>query len=192
MSGAQSSTVDAQAVDEVRITEPGVCDLDEATEVPVGPDHCALVDRADRVLVGRYEWRLLRGHNGKLYAWASVSRKSIYMHRLILGTPAGLETDHRNGDGLDNRRSNLRTATASQNRANMGKPRRPDGGTHTSRYKGVSWDRSRGKWQAKIHSGRHINLGRYEAEAEAARAYDAAAVRQWGEYAQLNFPAVAS
>jgi hypothetical protein len=158
--------------------------------IPVGREHHALVDDADVDLVSGYDWILLRGHNGKLYAYASGGPGVlVYMHRLIVGTPAGMETDHRNGDGLDNQRSNLRPATAGQNRANMGKPRRPDAGPHTSQYKGVSWDRSRERWQAKIVvAGHHRNLGRYDDEADAARAYDAAALAAWGDFAWLNFP----
>ena len=171
------------------ITAPGIYDLDEDTRrVPVG-DRFALVDAADYRRVAPFPWKLLEGHNGKLYAMARIGKRTVYMHREIAGTPKGAETDHVNGDGLDNRRANLRTATASQNRGNMGKPRRPDGSAHTSRFKGVSWDKGRQCWQAKIcRNGRHCNLGRYGDESEAARAYDAAAIVHFGEFARLNFP----
>lgn len=160
-------------------------------EVPVGSEgYVALVDAADFWLVKGFNWRLLVGHRGKLYAHAKIAGKATYMHRVIAGTAPGLETDHVNGNGLDNRRVNLRPATRSQNSANSGKPRRPDGATHTSRYKGVSWDKARGKWQAKIsRNGRSTNLGRFTSEAEAAQAYDAAALEQWGSFARVNFPA---
>lgn len=174
----------------VVITEPGVyADIPEAVRrVPVG-DRYAIVDAADYRRVARLPWRLLHGHNGKLYAHVRLGARTIYMHRWIAETPDGYETDHENGDGLDNRRANLRTATPSQNSGNTGKPRRPDGSAHTSRFKGVSWDKSRGRWQAKIcQNGRHRNLGRYDDEIEAARAYDAAATMAYGEFARLNFP----
>ena len=155
--------------------------------VPVG-DLRALVDAPDLALVSGHTWRPLRGHNGKVYAYANRNGL-IYMHRLILGTPPGMETDHRNGDGLDNRRANLRVATPSQNSANMGKPARPDRSAHTSRFKGVSWDRTRQKWLAKIClNGLHRNLGRYESESDAAHAYDRAAIEAWGEFASVNLP----
>lgn len=175
------------------ITAPGLYpDVDEdVRRVPVGRDHFALVDAADYQRVGLLRWHLLRGHNGKLYAYTGLGRNCVYMHRLIAGTPRGYETDHENGDGLDNRRSNLRPATPSQNRGNMGKPRRPDGSAHSSQYKGVIWDKARGKWLARIcRYGVTKNLGRYDDEAEAARAYDAAAVEHFGEFARLNFPEV--
>lgn len=143
----------------------------------------AIVDAASRDLIAGYRWRVLRGHNGKLYAYA----KRTYMHRLVAGTPPGFETDHINGDGLDNRRANLRTATRSQNKANMGKPARPDGRPHTSRFKGVSWAKSRG-WRAAITVDQHSRyLGIYAVEEDAARAYDAAAIEAWGEFAATNF-----
>lgn len=161
-----------------------VLDLDDLLFVPVGATHQAIVNCGDAHLVEGIRWQLLRGHNGKLYAYTRGNR---YMHRLIAGTPPGLETDHINGDGLDNRRENLRVATASQNSANMWKPSRPEGAAHSSQYKGVSWDRSRQKWQAKITVGQRCrNLGRYQSEAEAALAYNRAAVEAWGEYARIN------
>lgn len=160
--------------------------------VPIGDGHVALVDYADRDLVAGLSWRALRGHNGKIYAAAKGGRTTAYMHRLIIGTPKGKETDHINGDGLDNRRVNLRIATSSQNSANMGKPQRPDGSSHTSKFKGVTWHEPRGKWQAKITVGKVCrSLGRYDTEEEAARAYDVAAQLAWPRFARLNFPAVA-
>lgn len=169
----------------------GVVDMtaDAYRTIRVGAAHVALVDAADYTRLACYNWRLLRGHKGKLYAHAKFGGASLYMHRMVAGTQPGYETDHINGDGLDNRRINLRTATASQNRANMGKPHLPEGRPSSSIYKGVSWVASRGRWLAAIHvNGRSRNLGRYTTEVEAARAYDRAALAAWGEFAKVNFP----
>lgn len=93
----------------------------------------------------------------------------------------GLQIDHIDGDGLNNRRTNLRWATQSQNFAN----RRPMEGT--SKFKGVS--RFRRKWQVKVKLNRESHwVGLFDDEVEAAKAYDAAAIRLFGEYARLNFP----
>lgn len=176
------------------VTEPGIihetpddhAGTPAVARIPVGDHHTAVVDISDVPLVQKYRWHLLPGHNGKLYAY---TRFGIYMHRIIAQTPAGMETDHINGDGLDNRRVNLRHATPSQNKANMRKPSRPNGERHSSSFKGVSWDKSRSKWQAKITVNQACrSLGRYEEEKDAALAYDRAALTAWGNFAQLNFP----
>lgn len=92
--------------------------------------------------------------------------------------------DHANGDKSDNRISNLRVASRSQNNQNVRSAR-----NSSSRFKGVTWDASRGKWIAGIKQNfkRH-NLGRFATEEEAARAHDAAALQLYGPYAKLNFP----
>ena len=104
---------------------------------------------------------------------------NLYMHSLITGFA---EVDHWDGDGLNNRRSNLREVTHAQN---MGNARKQYG--CSSQYKGVYWGGK--KWQAQIgvnHGTRY--LGRFVNEEDAARAYDAAALEAWGEFARLNFP----
>lgn len=111
------------------------------------------------------------------------------MHREILGLSPGdgLEVDYINGDGLDNRRENLRNCTRRQNNRNA----RPRGGS--SRYKGVCWDKHCEKWFAYIRVEWDLKRLRYFAlEEEAARAHDAAAVEHLGEFARPNSPAVAS
>jgi len=106
------------------------------------------------------------------------------MHREMMNAPAGMLVDHRNGDNLDNRRSNLRLATPTENSCNR---RKKTGGS--SRYKGVTFNRRSGKWFARIRiHGKCIFLGTFESEVEAARAYDAAAKKYHGEFACLNFP----
>jgi len=104
------------------------------------------------------------------------------MHRFLMQPPPGMQIDHINGDGLDNRRCNLRLATNTQNRRN-GKAH-SDG---TSRFKGVCWDKFRGRWRADItFENRSIHLGRFHSETDAAIAYDAAARDLFGEFARLN------
>lgn len=143
----------------------------------------ALIDDADAALVTGYHWHLHRRPNTN-YAKASRTtgrRQQPYMHVLILGQRG---VDHINGDGLDNRRANLRKAGQVLNLANQ----RPQVG-RSSRYKGVSWYVPTRRWRASIKTcGRQRHLGYFDQEADAARAYDRAALDAWGEYARLNFP----
>lgn len=105
------------------------------------------------------------------------------MHRVILGLPGEMDGDHRNGDGLDNRRSNLRPATAMQNSQNQGVRK-----TNKAGLKGVSWWGPLGKWKAGIQAnGTPVHLGYFETPEAAARAYDAAARLYHGEFAKTNF-----
>jgi hypothetical protein len=101
------------------------------------------------------------------------------MHKLITGWP---KTDHIDHDGLNNQRSNLRPATTAQNNHNQ----RPQRNT-SSRFKGVTWHKRIGKWQAAIKvADKNRHLGVFPDEEDAARAYNAAAVEAYGEYAYLN------
>lgn len=109
----------------------------------------------------------------------------IHMHRLILGLDSRDTRlcDHKNGNGLDNRRANLRIATTSQNLANRGKTRR-----NTSGYKGVMWFKRKRKWYARIRvSGKSVHLGYFDDPIDAAKAYDDAALKHFGEFAKTNF-----
>lgn len=92
--------------------------------------------------------------------------------------------DHINRDRSDNRRSNLRLCSLAENNRN-GSIR----SNNNSGFKGVSWDKARGKWQAGIGlNGTRKALGRFDSAEDAARAYDAAALANYGEFAALNFP----
>ena len=104
------------------------------------------------------------------------------MHRLIMQAIDGQYVDHINGDGLDNRRENLRICTHAQNMQNQMPVR-----LGTSKYKGVSWDKVAKKWAAHINlDGKPKKLGRFVAEEDAAKAYDSAAIEHYGEYARPN------
>lgn len=149
--------------------------------VPVGRLF-ALVDDGDFDAVAAYKWRPVRPRN-VTYALANLPRRdghgTLYMHRLILG--ASGHADHINGDGLDNRRSNLRVASYAQNAANVDQP------AGASRFKGVSRSRSSGRWRAYIRTNyRQVHIGTFDTEEDAARAYDRVASAMWGEFARLN------
>jgi hypothetical protein len=154
----------------------------------------ALVDDEDYELVMQYRWNVLeRARNGRTHGpyaitdtgYGRTGRRGILMHKLLTGWP---QTDHRDHDGLNNQRSNLRPATNSQNHANE----RPGTG-FASAYKGVSLGSRGHGWQARIRvgGGERLYLGIFKSEIDAARAYDAAARKHHAEYACLNFPRTA-
>jgi hypothetical protein len=140
----------------------------------------AIVDAADYERLNRYRWNAFES-GGKIYARRSVPGGTVLMHREIMNAPPGMVVDHIDGNGLNNRRNNLRLCTPQQNEHN--KP--PRGGR--SRYKGVYPHGD--KWEARIkHNGRTHHLGLFDDETEAARARDRKARELQGPFAYLNFP----
>jgi len=113
-------------------------------------------------------------------------QEKIYLHALINGTPKGFKTDHVNRCKLDNRRSNLRTTTASGNNRNVGKKMR-FGKSTSSKFKGVYRDKRGNKWVAGCNeNGKTICLGRFDSEEEAASVYNARISKSHGDFAVLN------
>lgn len=152
-----------------------------------------LIDDEDRWVMRLCKWHAscVGKRHKRWYAISQYEGKTIYLHRVIMGEPEGMDVDHINGDGLDNRRANLRVTTRSQNSQNA--HAHPKTGK-TSRYKGVSWHkdkklRSGGYWRAEIElPGRNRIIRTFHDEQEAARAYDVLAIQYFGEHARLNFP----
>lgn len=154
-------------------------------KIPLSQGKFALIDPEDYPKVSQLKWCLFE-NKGKQYAHGQINRRTVYMHRVIMGLKWGdkRHADHINGNGLDNRRSNLRVCTQAQNKAGYSLSRR-----NTSGYKGVCWYKGRNKsWCARIMArGKYYQLGYFKDAKEAARAYDKAAKELHGEYAKLNF-----
>jgi len=158
-------------------------------EVPLTQGKVALIDDedAERVLAHKWcarwdkscrRWRAIR------YASGKQKGRAAFLHRFIMNAPDGIQVDHINQDPLDNRRSNLRFATNSQNCCNKG--RHID---NASGFKGVWWNKRRGTFHAEIeHNGKRYHLGCFATAEVAARAYDVAALVLHGEFARINFP----
>lgn len=165
----------------------------------VFPETYAKISPQDAGLVLLHKWSVTtvskRAHtHGEnvltsrlFYARAAVPTesgiKNIRMHRYLMNAPEDMHVDHINGDGLDNRRENLRIATPQQNQANSRKHI-----SGTSKFKGVSWSVPARKWRAYIvYERKQQHLGLFEDELSAAAAYDKRAKELFGGFAQLNF-----
>lgn len=144
----------------------------------------ALVDDADFDWLSQFNW----SYSGKGYAitniWDGKNGRTVLMHRLILNTPEGMETDHKNNNGLDNQRENLRIVTSGQNKMNMRKRNYKKGSS--SKYKGVCFNNRaiKRKWRCNVG---FVELGSFATEIEAAKAYDTKVIEMYGEIAVTNF-----
>jgi len=157
--------------------------------IPLTQGKFAIVDGEDYECLSKHKWHAHREHSGVYYARSNkkvVAGKhvTIFMHRLILNVPEGMQTDHINHDGLDNRRKNLRVCTRAQNQHNRRATKRA-----SSRYKGVGWRMRTRKWAAYINKDGSCRFFRYfRYEVRAAKAYDEQASKLFGEFACPNFP----
>jgi len=145
----------------------------------------AIIDDSDFILLSQFNWWAYGEDEGRntVYAKAWINGKNTRMHKFLTGDSA---TDHINGIGLDNRRSNLRPCSQSDNAGNSQKPRRLARGPATSKFKGVY--RRSNKWVAQIQRNNKNNwIGSFNTEEEAAQAYDDKAIEFFGNFARTNF-----
>ncbi|WP_173934287.1 AP2 domain-containing protein [Chelativorans sp. Marseille-P2723] len=151
--------------------------------IPLTQGYVALVDDDHFGTLSARKWFAARDARGLVYARTKIDGRAVGMHRVIMNAPKGILVDHKNRNTLDNRRCNLRLATSQQNNANKSFQSRKFS------YRGVLQTRSQKSYGAQIRVNRKlIYLGSYPTIEEAARAYDAAATRYFGEFASLNFP----
>ncbi len=156
--------------------------------IPLTKGKFAIVDADDYYRLVKYKWHISDPASNTLYAARRLERKSLKMHRVIMGAPDHLVVDHIDHNGLNNCKSNLRLCTLAQNNRNCGASKGA-----SSRYKGVSWRKDTKKWEAMIRFNKKMyRLGTFKNEIDAARAYDKKAAQLHGEFAYLNFPPVAS
>ncbi len=148
--------------------------------IPLGHGLFAVVDAEDYEWLSKYKWHAQR-RGRKVYAISVKKGKVVYMHRMIMRPCQGYVVDHLDGNGLNNRRCNLRVCTRQENAVNMG----PRGGA--SEFVGVH--RHKDKWEAQIvWRGKKHHVGVFADEVEAAKARDRKAYELHGEFAYLNFP----
>jgi len=157
-------------------------------EIKLTQGKVALVNDEDYEYLNQYNWCASKGTKGYYYAIrrkkVAGKKRIIYMHRIIMNTPKGIEVDHKDRNGLNNQRLNLRNCTHQQNTFNSLK-------INKTGFIGVNIDRRKGR-NNKIYSslsinGNRIYLGSFDTLIDAAIAYDRAALKYHGEFANLNF-----
>lgn len=162
----------------------------ETSEIIMPTGERILIDTTDLDLVKKHKWsikvRSRRRGRDLIYAgtWNgnSANPRTVLLHRLLLNAPKGTEVDHRDGNTLDCRRSNLRLATPTQNRVNSGPTAQ-----HRSGYRGVRYDKRSGQWIAQMNvDKRSKQIGRFDTKEAAAEAYNRAAREYHGEFAYQN------
>ena len=150
------------------------------------PSGVSKVDDDDFEFLRHFIWRK-NMTTGYAYRTIGIRRtqKILYLHRFIMEPCDPFQVDHKNHDKLDNRKKNLRLVTSHENTWNRFSPCKK-----YSKYFGVTYIKEDKAWRAFFgtREKRHINLGRYDTEIEAAVAYDMASKNYWGEGARLNFP----
>lgn len=150
-------------------------------EIPLSRGKVAIVDDEDYEWLMQWRWSYdgrVAFRGGRKYE----GRKNISMHRVITNAQPNQDVDHINGDPLDNRKANLRCCAHAENQRN----RKKQAGT-ASTYKGVWWRKDVQRWAAGIMiNQKQIHLGFFDSELDAARAYNSAALKYFGEFARLN------
>ena len=167
--------------------------MSETREIPLSRGKVATVDAADFDFLMQWKWSALRTQKaGKEWFYAvrveviDGKQRMFLMHRVLTDAPKGKVVDHRDRDTLNNRRNNLRVCTNQENSLNTAGW---DARKRKSRFKGLWWSKSNKKWVAEF---RGRNIGSFQNEEDAARAYDRTALSFAPNFAGLNFPEEAS
>ena len=153
------------------------------TEIPLSQGLVAVIDEADLPLVQGRRWFANPGRK----TYYARSGGSVLMHRMLLGAPKGIPVDHIKGNGLDNRRRNLRLCSNAQNQWNAGARR-----DSVTGHRGVSFRRDTKRFCAHIRvHGRRFYLGEYRVLEDAIQVYNAAARTHFGEFLPSSLSAEA-
>lgn len=155
-------------------------------KIPLTQGQFALVDDEDYDWLNQWKWYAYKSRN-TFYVECCQRGRRVKMHRMILGLKYGdgKQIDHKDGNGLNNQRHNLRVCNYSQNNFNKGPQKR----ITSSRFKGVHWHKRDKIWITRIqYNNKEIHIGQYKNEIKAGKAYDRKAKELFGEFARPNFP----
>lgn len=156
-------------------------------EIPLSRGKVALVSDADYERAAQYKWSAVDKDGKSWYARRVITQDgkqfNVFLHRFIMGVPDGIKIDHKDRDGLNCQRDNLRIATATQNSYNTG-PRNATG------LKGVFKTANNRYASSIMRNSVQVHLGTYDTAEEAGAMYDAAAVKIQGEFAYTNFDTI--
>lgn len=151
-------------------------------EIPLTQGKVAIVDDDDFEWLSKWKWYYNQGYAVRTEDIPG-KQKTVLMHAQIMGTPKGMQTDHRDMNTLNNCKANLRICTFSENKFNCNKQ-----SNNTSGYKGVTWDKRNKKWYAQIEfQKKNIGIGHFDNPQEAAKMYDKFAKQYHGDFAKTNF-----
>ena len=150
--------------------------------IPLTKGNEAVIDASDLPLVKDFNWCTNVGASRSIYAaradCSSGKQRIVYLHRVLMGDPDGMVVDHIDGNGLNNRRSNLRLATRAENNRNQRLSR-----ANSTGIKGVSWNEQAGRWRAMIGLGGKLKfLGNFDSQEAARAAYKTASEKNHGEF----------
>jgi hypothetical protein len=157
-------------------------------EIELDKGSIALVDDSDYEWLNQWKWHAQKDRNTHYAArgqrhYLGKAKKTIFMHELLLDCPKGMLRDHKDNNGLNNQRKNLRVVTPSQNACNSTIRR----WGKTSRFKGVYFHKNSSRWMARLgYQGKIYFIGNFYDEIQAALAYDKKAQEIFGDYARLN------
>lgn len=154
-------------------------------EIPLTQGRVTIVDDEDYPIVSLFKWwafKIKNYHYAATTIFISDKQTTLLMHRLIMNAPFDKLVDHINHNGLDNRKTNMRLCTYSQNHMN-GKPHK----NSSSKYKGVHWSKHHKRWIAQIRKdNKQTRMGYFHEEKAAAQAYNFVAYELFGDFAYLN------
>jgi len=157
-------------------------------EIMLTQNRVAVADLKDFEILSSFKWSAVKIRN-TFYACRGFRRcdsgkRTISMHRMLLGlTDKSIFVDHKDGNGLNNQRNNLRICTPAQNQQNRNKSK-----NNKSGFNGVSFDKRTNSWAVAIQLNyKKIFLGRFKIKQDAVKAYSEAAIKYFGEFARTNF-----